>query len=74
MSKRRTFTPGFKAEVMLEVLTGAKIIAQVNREHGIKESLVQDTRFIHMCPKIIRADKDDDQREAKLAELERMVM
>ncbi|MCK4726689.1 MAG: transposase [Anaerolineales bacterium] len=40
MSKRRTFTPGFKADVVLEVLTGAKTIAQVSREHGVKESVV----------------------------------
>lgn len=36
MSKRRTFTPSFKAQVVLEVLTGAKGPAQACQEYGIK--------------------------------------
>ncbi|HUT86967.1 MAG TPA: transposase [Candidatus Heimdallarchaeota archaeon] len=34
MSKRRTFTPSFKAQVVLEVLTGVKGPAQACQEYG----------------------------------------
>ena len=33
MTKRRRFTPEFKAQVVLEVLTGARTAAEACREH-----------------------------------------
>jgi hypothetical protein len=40
MAKRRTFLLEFKAQVVLEVLTGAKIGAQICREHQIKDTIL----------------------------------
>jgi transposase len=40
MAKYRTFTPEFKAQVVLEILTGAQTAAAVCREHHLKDSLV----------------------------------
>jgi transposase-like protein len=37
---RRTFTPQFKAEVVLAVLTGAQTQADLCRQHGLKPELV----------------------------------
>ena len=38
MAKRRTFTPEFKAEVVLEVLSGATSQAEVCRRHNLNEN------------------------------------
>jgi transposase-like protein len=35
MSKHRSFTPEFKAQVVLEILSGAKTTAEVCREHEL---------------------------------------
>lgn len=40
MPKRRRFTAEFKAQVVLEVLTGVKSAAQVCREHAIKDTVL----------------------------------
>jgi transposase-like protein len=40
MTKRRKFSPEFKAQVVLEVLSGAKTGAQVCREYGIRSQLL----------------------------------
>ena len=38
MAKRRKFTPEFKAEVVLEVLSGATSQAEVCRRHNLNEN------------------------------------
>ena len=38
MAKRRTFTSEFKAEVVLEVLSGATSQAEVCRRHNLNEN------------------------------------
>ena len=38
MAKRRTFTPEFKAEVVLEVLSGATSQAEMCRRHNLNEN------------------------------------
>ena len=38
MAKRRKFTPEFKAEVVLEVLSGATCQAEVCRRHNLNEN------------------------------------
>ena len=40
MNKRRSFTPEFKAKVVLEVLSGAKSPAEACREYEIKSDLL----------------------------------
>ena len=40
MDKRRKFTPQFKAKVVLELLSGAKTLAQTCREYGLRDSLL----------------------------------
>ena len=38
MAKRRTFTPEFKAELVLEVLSGVASQAEVCRRHNLNEN------------------------------------
>jgi transposase-like protein len=40
MSKRRTFTPEFKARVVLEELTGVKDKAEICREYQLRPQVL----------------------------------
>ena len=74
--ERRKFTPQFKAKVVLELLSGAKTLAQACREHGIRDSLLYKWRreFLERAPRVFE-EKDGavQEYEARIAELERMV-
>jgi transposase-like protein len=75
MQKRRSFSGRFKAQVVLEVLTGVKSAAQVCREHGIKETVLSRWKqeFIARAPELIERRNGDNTQEARVAELERVV-
>jgi len=45
MSKRRKFTPDFKARVVLEELTGVKSKAEICREHRLRAQVAAWKRF-----------------------------
>jgi transposase len=77
MGKRRTFTPDFKLEAVLDMVRGEKTIAQICRERDITESLLYKWRdaFFERAPAIFtdqRSNGSDPQAE-RVAELERMV-
>lgn len=77
MGKRRTFTPDFKLEAVLDMVRGEKTIAQICRERDITESLLYTWRdaFFERAPTIFadqRSNGNDPQAE-RIAELERMV-
>ena len=44
MTQRRKFTAEFKAQVVLELLSGAKSSAELCREHQIASSVLADWR------------------------------
>ena len=75
MTKRRTFSAKFKAQVVLEVLTGVKTSAQVCREHQIKESVLSRWKqgFIERAPELFERSQRQGHQEERIAELERMV-
>jgi len=75
MSKRRTFTPALKAQVVLEVLTGAKTAAQVCREHGLKDPLLSHWKqeFLERAPQVFENGQAQERQDARVAELERLV-
>ena len=52
MTKRRKFTPDFKAQVVLQMLIEQKSAAQVSREYGIKDSVLSRWKqeFIERSP------------------------
>jgi len=75
MNKRRKFTPEFKAQVVLEVLSGAKKPAQACREYQIRDSLLCRWKrdFLERAPQIFEQEKAQDTSRSRIAELERMV-
>jgi transposase len=75
MTNRRKFTPEFKAQVVLEMLTEQKSAAQVSREYGIKDSVLSRWKqeFIERSPMLYDQGTASDDRDQQIAELERMV-
>jgi transposase-like protein len=74
-SRRRKFTPQFKARVVLEVLTGAKRPAQACREYGISESVLSRWRktFLEGASQAFVQGEAHNRCEERIAELERLV-
>ena len=75
MQKRRSFNGRFKAQVVLEVLTGVKSAAQVCREHGIKETLLSRWKqeLVERAPELYEGRRGRDPQDVRVAELERVV-
>lgn len=77
MRKRpRTFTPEFKFQRVLEVVTGAKSPGQVCREHQIAESLFSRWRqqFLENGAKAFESPRSPTRDDAaRIAELERVI-
>ncbi len=77
MAKRRTFSPEFKFETVLDMLRGEKTFAQICRERDITESLLYKWRdaFFERAPGLFadqRSTTSDPQAE-RIADLERLV-
>jgi transposase len=75
MRKRRSFTPPFKARVVLESLTHVKSMAQVCREDDLKEQVVirWKAEFLDRAPTLFASDLARSQEQTRIAELERLV-
>ena len=75
MNSRRSFTPQFKTQVVLEVLTRLKSTAQVCREYDLKEQVVLRWKadFLDRAPTLFTSHQHRDQDQARIAELERLV-
>jgi transposase-like protein len=75
MSKRRTFTPEFKAQVVLEELTGIKDKAEICREYQLRPQVFSRWRaeFLERAPEIFATEPSRGDEQRRIAELERMV-
>ena len=75
MTSRRSFTPPFKTQVVLEILTRLKSVAQVCREYDLKEQVVLRWKadFLDRAPTLFASHQHRDQDQARIAELERLV-
>ena len=76
--KRRNYPPEFKFETVMEGLRGEKTIAQICRERNITDSLYYKWRddFLARAPGLFadqRQQQANDQKDAQIADLERMV-
>ena len=73
--RRRSFTPQFKAQVVLEVLSGLKSQAEVARQHKLKPELIARWKEIALegLETLFRGDEQRNQDQDRIAELERMV-
>jgi transposase-like protein len=72
---RRSFTPQFKAQVVLAVLSGAQSQAELCRQHGLKPELVAlwKKTFLDRMPSVFEGQERGDPEAARVAELERLV-
>jgi transposase-like protein len=73
--KHRTFSPEFKAQAVLAVLSGGKTAAEICREHQIKPDLFSKWKaaFLANAAKVFERETTVDPQQARIAELERMV-
>ena len=72
---RRTFTPEFKAKVVLDVLTGTAAQAEVCRRHQISPTLfgLWKATLLDRLSSVFQADDERSAEAARVAELERLV-
>lgn len=75
MNQRRKFSPAFKAQVVLEVLTGVKSPAQACRDYQIKDSLLSHWKqeLLAHAPQVFEQGKAHNPCAVRIAELERLV-
>jgi len=73
--KHRTFSPEFKAQAVLAVLSGRQTAAEICREHQIKPDLFSKWKaaFLENAAKVFERETTLDPQQARIAELERMV-
>jgi transposase-like protein len=75
MPQRRRFTAEFKAQVVLDVLSGSKSAAEVCREHQLNAQVLSrwKTEFVERVPLVFEQDQLLSQEQERIAELERAV-
>ena len=75
MSKRREFTPEFKARVVLEELTGVKDKAEICREYRLRPQVFARWReeFVERAPELFATARSRGDEQERIADLERMV-
>jgi transposase len=72
---RRTFTPEFKAKVVLDVLTGSATPAEVCRKHQLSPNLfgLWKATLLDRPASVFQADEERSAEAARIADLERLV-
>lgn len=72
---RREFTAEFKAQVVLELLSGKKTVAELSREHEVKDSLIYTwrTQFVERSARAFQEETVYNAAHARIAELEQMI-
>ena len=75
MSKRRTFTPEFRARVVLEELTGVKSKAEICREYQLRPQVFSRWReeFLEQAPEIFATKPSRGDEQERIAEMERVL-
>lgn len=75
MATRRVFSADFKAQVVLDVLSGRKSAAEVCREYHLKPTLLVNWKksFTANAAKLFARETLADPAEVRIAELERLV-
>ncbi len=73
MPKARTFTAQFKAQAVLEVISGAKTSAEVCRQYQIHPNLFSRWKatFVEQAPSLFNQEETHSAEQAHIAELER---
>jgi transposase len=73
--KRRAFTAEFKAQVVIELLTGRQSSAELCRAHQLSPSLLAlwKATFVERLPLLFQDDERLSQERARIADLEQLV-
>ena len=74
MRTRRNFSAEFKANVVLEALSGAKSAAEICREHNLKPDLLSHwkNQFLANASKVFENGSTVDPQQARIEELEKL--
>jgi len=74
MTQRKKFTPEFKAQVALEIISGVKSAADACRQYELKSSVVSDWKatLIANAAKVFN-NSDKSREQERIAELEPLV-
>jgi transposase-like protein len=75
MNKRRKFTPQFKGQVVLQLLSGERSMAELCREHQLTSQMIGTWKqqFLAGATQAFENETTSNQEQARIAELERMV-
>jgi len=75
MTRRRTFTAQFKAQVVLDILSRQKSAADICRDHQLKPQVVAGwkTAFVNHAAQVFAQAETRSQEQQRIAELERLV-
>lgn len=75
MNKRRKFTPEFKSQVVLQLLSGERSMAELCREHQLASPMIGTWKqqFLAGATQAFANETTSNQEQAEIAELERMV-
>lgn len=75
MGKHRSFTADFKAQVVLEVISGGRTAAEICRQHELKPQLLSlwKSELVDNAAKVFQRDEQQSGARDRIAELERLV-
>jgi len=75
MAKRRTYSPKFKSQIVLESLRSEKSQAAICRQHGISSDLLSRWRqqFLEQAYQVFADPASRSAEQARIAELERLL-
>jgi len=75
MGKRRNFTPEFKAQIVLQLISGEKTNAEVCREHRVSAQQLGNWKqqFLANASSVFAPNHPQQEETQRVAELERMV-
>jgi putative transposase len=75
MRRRRRFTPEFKVQVVLDLLTGQTTPAEACRKHTLSPNLLSTWKahFLERAHTLFQPDEQRESDQARIGELERML-
>jgi len=74
-NKRRTLTPNFKFQVIMEVLQNQQKQVEIARQYDLSPRVVSiwKRQFIQRAPEVFAHSKQDQQKDKKVEELEKLI-
>lgn len=75
MNKRRKLTPEFKRQVVLQLLSGERSMAELCREHQLTSQVISiwKQQFVTTAPQAFEKSSQSSTEQERIGEFERMV-